>query len=155
MKNTGDTRIAVFAGSFDPFTIGHKNIADRALSIFDKVIIGVGRSDTKLSVMTAEERVAAIKDVYSGNDRVAVEAYTGLTVDFAAEHGASALVRGVRNTVDFEAEKTLAEINRRLSGIETVILFTEPGMEFISSSMIRELERYGKPTSDFLPGEGR
>lgn len=153
MINGGDKRVAVFAGSFDPFTIGHKNIADRALSIFDKLIIGIGQSNAKRSEASVEERIATIKRLYAGNDRVEVEAYTGLTVDFAAERGACALVRGVRNTVDYEAEKSLAEINRRLSGIETVILFTEPSLEFISSSMLRELAHYGKPTSEYLPGK--
>ena len=142
---------ALFAGSFDPYTIGHHSLVERALQMFDKVIIAVGCNSEKGSSMTADERVAAIAAHYQDNDRVEVRAYNGLTMDFAREVGATVLLRGVRNIKDFEYERELADVNRRISGMETLLLISEPEYSSISSSVVRELLSYGKDVSDMLP----
>jgi pantetheine-phosphate adenylyltransferase len=142
---------ALFAGSFDPYTIGHHSLVERALQMFDKVIIAVGCNSEKGSSMTADERVAAIAAHYRGNNRVEVRAYNGLTMDFAREVGATVLLRGVRGIKDFEYERELADINKQLGGIDTVLLVSEPGYSSVSSSVVRELMRYGKDVSELLP----
>lgn len=142
---------AVFPGSFDPFTIGHKDIADRALNIFDHLVIGIGYNIHKASGDSIAERVKSIKDIYEGDQRVTVEAYTGLTVDFARMHGASFIVRGLREVKDFEYERNLADTNAAISDIETVFLTARPELGFVSSSMVRELIANGYDASRFLP----
>ncbi len=145
-------RIAVFPGSFDPFTIGHKDIADRALRMFDILIIGIGYNINKPGISgILEDRVKAIEKVFEGNDRIKVEAYSGLTVDFAKRHGAEFIVRGLREVKDFEYERNLADTNAAISDIETVFLTARPDLGFISSSMVRELKANGYDTSRFLP----
>lgn len=145
-------RIAVFPGSFDPFTIGHKDIADRALKIFDFLIIGIGLNINKLgNENIVEERVRAIRSIFAGEDRVKVEAYSGLTVDFAKKYDARFIVRGLREVKDFEYERNLADTNAAISEIETVFLTARPELGFISSSMVRELKVNGYDTSRFLP----
>lgn len=144
-------RIALFAGSFDPFTIGHHSIVERALPLFDRIVIAVGMNAGKASAIPAEERIARIEKLYEGNPKVKVISYGGLTVDICRQEGAEWLLRGVRSVADFEYERNLADINRRISGIETVILFTLPDHSCVSSSMVRELEHYGYDTTPFLP----
>ena len=145
-------RIAVFPGSFDPFTIGHKDIADRALRMFDLLIIGIGYNINKPGINSIlEDRVKAIEKVFEGNDKIKVEAYSGLTVDFAKRHGAEFIVRGLREVKDFEYERNLADTNAAISDIETVFLTARPDLGFISSSMVRELKANGYDTSRFLP----
>ena len=145
-------RIAVFPGSFDPFTIGHKDIADRALRMFDLLIIGIGYNINKPGISSIlEDRVKAIEKVFEGNDRIKVEAYSGLTVDFAKSHGAEFIVRGLREVKDFEYERNLADTNSAISDIETVFLTARTDLGFISSSMVRELKANGYDTSRFLP----
>ena len=144
-------RIALFAGSFDPYTTGHHALVERALQLFDKVIVAVGRNTSKTGRPAPEERVATIATYYSNDSRVEVRAYDGLTMDFAREVGATALLRGVRNVKDFEYERDIANMNERLSGIETVLLFTEPHYSSISSSVVRELIAFGKDVEEFLP----
>ena len=145
-------RIAVFPGSFDPFTIGHKDIADRALRMFDLLIIGIGYNINKPGISSIlEDRVKAIEKVFEGNDRIKVKAYSGLTVDFAKSHGAEFIVRGLREVKDFEYERNLADTNSAISDIETVFLTARPDLGFISSSMVRELKANGYDTSRFLP----
>ncbi len=145
-------RIAVFPGSFDPFTIGHKDIADRALKIFDILIIGVGYNVNKQGCGNiVAERVKAIESVFACDQRVKVEAYSGLTVDFAKRHGAGFIVRGLREVKDFEYERNLADTNAAISDIETVFLTARPELGFISSSMVKELSANGYDPSRFLP----
>ena len=148
-------RTAVFPGSFDPFTIGHKDIADRALKIFDYLIIGVGFNINKpgnSEIVT--ERVKAIESVFGNDDRVKVEAYSGLTVDFARRHGAAFIVRGLREVKDFEYERNLADTNAAISDIETLFLTARPELGFVSSSMVRELKANGYNVARFLPNKG-
>ena len=144
-------RTAVFPGSFDPFTIGHKDIADRALKMFDTLVIGVGYNINKPGMDSLEQRVAQIKALYKGRPNVMVEAYTGLTVDFARKHHAGFIVRGLREVKDFEYERNLADTNSAISEIETVFLIARPELGFVSSSMVRELIANNYDASMFLP----
>ena len=144
-------KIAVFTGSFDPFTIGHKDIADRAKSLCDELVIGIGCNQSKDYMFSIDERVRTIEELYKYDLNVRVETYDDLTVDFANRQNADCIIRGVRSMKDFEYERQQAEINRRLSGIETVLLFARPELEHISSSMVKELISYDKEISDFIP----
>ena len=145
-------KIGVFAGSFDPFTIGHKDIVDRALeSVADEVIVAIGINYEKKYTFSLEERLQAIQKVYENEPRVHVESYEGLTTDFAKRVGASFLLRGVRSIKDFEFERDMAEINKHRTGIETILLFTDPELACVSSSVVRELITYNKNVKDLLP----
>lgn len=145
-------RIAIFPGSFNPFTIGHKSVVDRALPLFDRIIIAIGYNEAKeADTASLPERIRAIASLYADEPAVEVFSYEGLTVDFAREMGARWILRGVRSVKDFEYESTLADVNRRISGIETVLLFTLPEHSAISSSMVRELAHFGVDTTPFLP----
>lgn len=145
-----DGRIALFAGSFNPFTVGHDSIVRRGLALFDRIIIGVGHNPAKPGD-DIDSRVDAIRKLYADVDAIDVRPYSCLTVDFAQQCGARFLLRGMRSVKDFEYERDMADINRRLSGIETVILFTLPEHAAISSSVVRELESYGHDATQFLP----
>lgn len=144
-------RIAVFPGSFDPFTIGHLSIARRAAELFDKIIIAIGINDKKQSTHSEQERITQIKKAVRGIENIEVISYHGLTVDVCKQYDAKYLLRGVRSFTDFEYEQNMADINRKIVGIETVILFTLPEHASISSSVVRELDKYGYDTTDFLP----
>lgn len=146
-------RIALFPGSFNPFTVGHKSIVDRAIPLFDRIIIAIGTNAEKSEADSDDlaRRIRAIVSVYEDEPAVEVYAYEGLTSDFAAEMGAGFLLRGVRSVQDFEYERTLADVNRRISGLETVLLYSLPEYSSISSSVVRELQSYGVDVSDFLP----
>lgn len=144
-------KIALFAGTFAPYTVGHHSIATRALAMFDKIIIAVGHNSKKDSTGDVAERVKSIARIYADEPRIEVAAYEGLTADFAKERGACCLLRGVRSVKDFEYERDLADLNREISGLETVILPCEPQYAAISSSAVRELMSFGKDVSKFLP----
>ena len=144
-------RIAVFPGSFDPFTIGHLSIVSRAADLFDKIIIAIGINDKKQSTHSEQERITQIEKAVKGIENIEVISYHGLTVDVCKQYGAKYLLRGVRSFTDFEYEQNMADINRKIAGIETVILFTLPEHASISSSVVRELDTYGYDTTDFLP----
>lgn len=143
-------RIGIFPGSFDPFTVGHDNIVRRALPLFDKLVIGVGINEHKQCMAHAQERVEHIAAVYADEPRIEVRAYSGLTTDFAKGEGAQHIVKGVRSVRDFEYEREQADINRSISGIETVLLFSDPRYASVSSSMVRELMHFGKDVSEFV-----
>ena len=144
-------RTVLFAGTFDPYTRGHHALVERALAMFDKVVVAVGRNLGKNCMFSLEERVSAIEKVYAGNDRVSVAVYDTLTMDFARSVGAVALLRGVRSVKDFEYERDIADINLRLGGMDTVLLISEPEYASVSSSVVRELMTYGKDVSALLP----
>ena len=148
---TYNTRIAVFPGTFDPFTIGHYSVVMRALDMFDNIVVAIGINDTKNPCFTVQTRCDIIHKVFANEPRVSVVTYSALTVDVAREIGAKYILRGVRSAQDFEFEKNLADINRNLSGIETVLLYSLPEHAFISSSVVRELLRYGRDVAEFLP----
>ena len=141
----------LFPGSFDPFTLGHADIVRRALSLFDEVVIAVGYNESKAGWMPVEDRLSSIRRLYADEPRVTVESYTGLTVDFAKECGITAIIRGVRTTADFEYEMQLADVNRQLTGIETILLPASPQLASLSSSIVRELAHFGHDVSAFLP----
>jgi len=144
-------RTALFPGTFDPFTLGHSSIVDRGLQLFDRIVIAIGVNAEKKTYFTLQERLEHIKACYVNNDRVEVCSYDGLTVEFAQENGAGFILRGVRSITDFEYERQLSDIYRRLSDIDTVCLFTEPSLSFIQSSMVRDLLRYNKDVSAYVP----
>lgn len=144
-------RIAIFPGSFDPFTVGHASIVRRGLPMFDEIVIGVGTNRRKKTFFSTQERVQTIRNLYRNEPRIRVEEYDDLTIDLARRTGASYILRGLRSVKDFEYERDIANMNQRLAGIETVLLFTEPHYSSISSSVVRELMAYGKDVSEFLP----
>ena len=144
-------RKAIFPGTFDPFTIGHYSVVKRALTFMDEVVIGIGVNESKRTWFPVEKRVEMIQKLYADEPRIKVAAYSGLTVDFAKECGAKFIVRGIRTVRDFEYEETIADINRKLAGIETLLLFTEPELTSISSTIVRELLQFGKDVKAFLP----
>ena len=145
-------RTGIFVGSFNPYTVGHDSIVTRVLPLFDRLVIGVvGDQVHKPDMPSAEERIRAIANLYQDEPRIEVKPYYGLAVDFAREEGASFIVKGVRSVKDFEYEREQADINRQLSGIETILLFAEPQFSSISSSMVRELQHFGVNVSEFLP----
>lgn len=142
---------AVFPGSFDPFTIGHANLVERARKLFDEVIIAVGYNEHKTGWLPVEERVRALREYYGETPGVRVESYTGLTVDFAQCQDAKFILRGVRSVKDYEYELGIADINSRLADIETVVLLADPTISGISSSVVRELHHFGRDITPWLP----
>ena len=148
------TRIAVFPGSFSPFTIGHQSIIDRALSLFDKIIIGVGINSEKNQYFSIEERMQWIKDVYNNHPKIDVKQYKGLTVDFCKKENANYILRGLRDSHDFKFEKNIAHMNKELNpNIETIFIITAPKISHISSSIIRDIIKNGGDVSKFIPKE--
>ena len=146
-----EKRTALFPGTFDPFTIGHESLVRRGLSLMDEVVIAIGVNESKKSYFTLEKRLDMIRRLYKDEPRVKVESYDSLTIDFARKVGARYILRGIRSVFDFEYEKTIADMNRTISGIETFVLFTEPALTHISSTQVRELLRYGCDVSSFVP----
>jgi len=145
-------RTGVFVGTFDPFTIGHDSIVRRALPLFDRLVVGVvGDNVHKPGMSPAQQRVDAIAAVYADEPRVNVKIFEGLAMDFAREEGAQFIVKGVRSVSDFEYEQWQADFNRRLGGIETILLYCEPELASVSSSAVRELSHFGVDVSQFLP----
>lgn len=145
-------RIAVFPGSFDPFTVGHEEIVKRGLKLFDKIIIAVGVNMLKKEFLDVECRVELIKKVFRYTDRVAVEAYSGLTVDFCREMKAHAIIRGLRTAADFEYERAVGQANRAMDAeVETVFILTSTAHTFISSTIVRNVYVNGGNVDQFLP----
>lgn len=157
-------RIGIFTGTFDPFTIGHQDIAERALPMFDKLVIAVAVSKLKHATEEISQRVENIKRVFPGECSTLVDAadpskgyrlevvsYEDLTVDLAHRLGAQFLVRGVRSAKDFEYEREQADINRQLGGVETILLFSDPRYSSVSSTLVRELRFFGRNVDEFLP----
>ena len=148
-------KTGLFTGSFDPFTIGHQSIVARVLSLFDKLVIGVGVNERKKYMYSAEVRVKAIAELYADNPKVEVRAFNDLAVDFAHREGAWFFVKGVRSVKDFEYEREQADINRAMGGIETLLVFAEPQHASVSSSIVRELIHFDKNTEMFLPKKAK
>ncbi len=147
MKN-----IAVFPGSFDPFTIGHKSIVDRAINMFDEIIIAIGYNSEKSGFFPLEKRVEWIKSTFEEQRKIKVTTYQGLTVDFCNENNANYILRGLRTSEDFEYERAIAQMNKKLlPTTETVFLLTSPEHTPISSTIVREIYRHGGDISDFVP----
>lgn len=142
---------AIFPGTFDPFTLGHFSLINRGLDLVDEIVISIGINPNKKTFFTLESRLSMINNLFSENDRISVTSYDKLTVDFANEIGAQFILRGIRSVNDFEYEKNIADVNRKIAGIETFVLFTEPEHTHISSSIVRELLSYGKEINEFVP----
>lgn len=146
------SRDALFPGSFDPFTMGHKYIVDEGLRLFDRIVVGIGANTDKHGLLTVENRVRLINDLYRNNPRVEALPYHGLTGEFCRELGITFMLRGMRNTVDYEYERSIMLINQQLyPEILTVLLFTPPQFVAVSSSTIRELIEFGRDPREFMP----
>ena len=145
------TRTGLLPGTFDPFTIGHDALVRRALNVVDELYIAIGTNTAKQTMLTLDERMERIAALYEGEPRIHVVSYEGLTTDFAGSIGAQFIIRGVRSTIDFEYERNIADVNRMLTGIDTLLLISEPQYAAISSSMVRELVYFGKDVSKYLP----
>lgn len=149
-----EKKIALFPGSFDPITKGHKSIVERALPMFDKIVVAVGTNTAKNSVFPLEKRIEWIEKTFAQYDNVEVVTFNSLTVDFCREIGAKYILRGLRNSTDFQYERNIARINQELdSEIETVFLMTKPDDAAISSSLVREILSFGRDVSQFIPEE--
>ena len=147
-------KIAVFPGSFSPFTKGHKAIIKRALPLFDKIIIAVGINYKKHQYYSVEKRIKWINDVYFNNPKIFIKSYKGLTVDFCKKENAKYILRGLRDFNDFKFEKNIAQMNKSLnSEIETIFLITSPETSHISSTIVRDIIKNGGDVSQFLPKE--
>ena len=145
-------KIAVFPGSFDPFTVGHENIVLRALDLFDRIIVAIGIHSTKQALLKIEDRVDMISQVFSNNKQVSVDSYEGLTVDYCKKVNATHMLRGIRTSADFEYERAIAQINKKmLPSVESIFLLTTPEHTPVNSTIIRDIIRNGGDASLFLP----
>lgn len=144
-------KTGIFTGTFDPFTIGHANIVKRGLPLFDHLVIGVAESWLKNAHQSVADRVATIRSLYANEPRISVVSYNDLTADLVQREHASFLLRGVRSVADYEYERNQAEVNLQLCGVETILLFSEPSLASVSSTLVRELEYFGKDVQEFLP----
>jgi pantetheine-phosphate adenylyltransferase len=146
------SKIAIFPGSFDPFTIGHESIALRALSLFDKIVIAVGHNESKKAYFPLKGRLSMIRDVFAGNSKIEVVHYEDLTVSLCQRVGAKYILRGLRTSADFEYERAIAQVNKAMyDDIESVFILTLPEHTSINSSIVREILRYGGDAAKFLP----
>ena len=147
-----ELKTALFPGSFDPFTRGHADIVKRGLQLFDRIVIAVGQNEQKQSWIPVEERVRALRELYRNEPRISIEHYNILTVDFARKCNARFILRGVRTHKDYEYEMGMADVNRQLAeDIETVVLFSDPSLANISSSIVREVAHFGRDIQQWLP----
>lgn len=146
------TRIAIFPGSFDPYTLGHHDIVLRALPLFDKIIISIGKNSTKNKVFSEELMIEKITNLYSKESKIDVKIYSQLTVDYAKENNAKYILRGIRNGKDLDYESPIAQTNSKLNkDIETVFLITSPEYSMINSTIVREIFKTGQDINQFLP----
>ncbi len=145
-------KIAIFPGSFDPFTIGHESVVRRASDLFDKIIVAVGVNSGKQPLMTVESRVAMVKEVFKDDPKVDCDFFEGLTVDFCKKVGARYMLRGIRTAADFEYERAIAQVNNKmLPEVESVFLLTKPEHTPVNSTIIRDIIRNGGNAAQFLP----
>jgi pantetheine-phosphate adenylyltransferase len=145
-------KIAVFPGSFDPFTVGHESIVLRAMNLFDKIIIGIGSNTNKTAFFSAEQRMEMIRELFAQNPKVEAMYYDDLTTEFCKRVGAKYMLRGLRTSSDFEYEKAIAQVNQvMLPEVESLFMLTLPEHAAINSSVVREIMRYGGDVSKFVP----
>ena len=148
------SKIAIFPGSFSPFTVGHQSIVERALPLFDKIIISIGINTEKPQYFSLDDRIRWIKDVYNNNPKIDVKQYEGLTVDFCKKEAANFILRGLRDSHDFKFEKNIAQMNNGLNpDIDTIFIITPPELSHISSSLIRDIIKNGGDVNKFIPKE--
>lgn len=147
-------KIALFPGSFDPITIAHVDILNRALPLFDKVVVGIGLNSSKQGFLSSEKRYEIVKAVFAGSPQVEVQLYEGLTIDFARKQQANYIVRGIRSVADFEYERAIAQINQTMMPeIESIFILSKPQYSAISSTIVRDILRNNGDVSQFLPKE--
>jgi pantetheine-phosphate adenylyltransferase len=145
-------RIAVFPGSFDPVTIGHTDIVNRGLSLFDEIIIAIGINTAKNYMFELQKREQWLNELFKGHKQVKVQTYKGLTVDFCKKAGAGFILRGVRSVSDMEFERSVAAMNKKMDpNVETVFLFSDPAVTAVSSTIVRDIIRHGGDATQFLP----
>jgi pantetheine-phosphate adenylyltransferase len=145
-------KIAIFPGSFDPFTIGHESVITRALPLFDEIVVSIGTNTSKQAYFTVEQRMQMIREVFRDNDRIRVESYGGLTVEYCKRIGARYLLRGLRTSADFEYERAIAQTNKAMyPELESVFLLTLPEHNHIASTIVRDIIRLGGDASRFIP----
>ncbi|WP_462318848.1 pantetheine-phosphate adenylyltransferase [Marinilabilia sp.] len=144
-------KTAIFPGSFDPFTVGHENIVRRGLSLVDKIYIAIGYNSQKKDFFPLEQRIKWIKQVFDDEPRIEVVTFQGLTVDFAKELKCNFILRGIRTSADFEYERAIAQVNKSMSGIDTVFLLTSPEHTPVNSSIVRDILKHGGDASKFIP----
>ena len=143
---------AVFPGSFDPITTGHVDIVQRALPLFDEIVIAIGINSQKSTLFSPEQRIQWIKDVFKAEPKVKVSKYEGLTIEFCKSCKANYIIRGIRSSADFEYEKTIAHLNHSMAQeIETILILSRPELSSISSTIVREIIRAKGPAGKFLP----
>jgi pantetheine-phosphate adenylyltransferase len=148
------SRICLFPGTFDPITLGHVDIIDRAIPLFDKIIVGIGLNSSKVPMFSDDQRVQWINDIYKNEPRVEGAMYEGLTIEYCKQIGARFILRGIRYVSDFEYEKTIADANRTLDkSIETIFLTGEPKYTSVASTIVRDIIRNGGDAKPFLPEE--
>ena len=140
----------LFPGSFDPFTIGHADLVDRALKLGAEVVIAIGINEEKKPLFSTSQRLDAIRAFYKGNPKVSVIEYSGFTVDAVRDNGCNGILRGIRSVTDYDKERNLADINRSLEGVETVLLVSSPAVQHVSSSLVRELVSFGRPADNLI-----
>lgn len=145
------SKIALFPGTFDPFTLGHLSLVERGLQLVDEIVVAIGINMDKKTIFTTEQRLEMISRLFEDNPKIKVSSYACLTVDFAKASGAGFILRGIRSVGDFEYEKNIANLNREISGLETIVLFTDPQYSYISSSIVRDLWTHGKSIDHFVP----
>lgn len=147
-------RTALFPGSFDPITIAHTDILDRALPLFDKVYVGIGLNSAKQGFLNADTRLTILQSIYKDHPKVVVETYKGLTVDYCKKIQANYMIRGIRSVADFEYEKSIAQINHTMAPeVESIIILSKPEYSSISSTIVRDILRNGGDASSFVPKE--
>ncbi len=144
-------RVAIFPGSFDPFTIGHENIVIRAVDLFDEIIIGIGYNAQKQDFFPVDKRIEWVEYLFNDEPKVSVAKYQGLTVDFAKQLNAEYILRGIRTAADFEYERAIAQVNKAMTGIESVFLLTTPEHTPVNSSIVRDIIRHDGDASQFIP----
>ena len=145
-------KIAIFPGSFDPFTVGHESVLRRSLPMFDKVIVMIGINGAKNTLFSLENRIRMIEDVFEGEPKIIVDKHEGLTVDFCKKHNANFIIRGLRTSADFEYERAIAQVNKKMyPGLETIFLLTTPEHTPINSSIVRDILRHDGDVSIFVP----
>lgn len=144
-------RKAVFPGSFDPITLGHVDIIERALPLFDEIVLAIGTNADKKYMFSLEERISFLEKTFDGKSGITVKVYSGLTVDFCKEQDAKFILRGLRNGIDLEYEKAIAQTNYRMEGIESIFLLSSPGKGHFSSTIVRDVKRNGGDYSFMVP----
>lgn len=153
MSKTNTMKTAIFPGSFDPITKGHQDIILRALPLFDKIIVAVGKNTSKKYLFSQVQRVKWIKAVFAKEKKVEVASFSGLTVDYCKKVGATYILRGLRTSADFEFERSIGQINKNMSGVETVFLLTSPELSAINSTIVRDIVINNGNASKFVPQE--